>query len=119
MRSYFDHEDLRVYQGAIGFVAWLEEVTPRITSRVSACDHLARASAGVPVNTAEASGKRSMNERRQFIDTACGSSLECAACLDVLAIRHAESKEDVIHGKGLLADAVRMLVAWERSLEEH
>ena len=23
------------------------------------------------------------------------------------------------HGKGLLADAVRMLVAWERSLEEH
>ena len=66
----------------------------------------------------EASGKRSMNERGQFIDTAYGSSLECAACLDVLAVRHAQSTQDVTHGKGLLADAVRMLVASERSLEE-
>ena len=73
LRSQFDHEDLRVYQGAIGFVAWLEEVVPSITSKVSACDHLARASASVPVNIAEASGKRSMNERRQFIDTAYGN----------------------------------------------
>lgn len=25
MRSEFDHDDLRVYQAAIGFVAWVEE----------------------------------------------------------------------------------------------
>ncbi len=77
---------------------------PDIKSKVSARDHLARASVGVPLNIAEASGKRSMNERRQFIDNAYGSSLECAACLDVLCI--------------LLADIVRMLAAWERNLEE-
>ena len=63
--SRFDHEELRVYPSAIGFVAWLEEAAASITNKVSACGHLARASAGVPVNIAEASGKRSMNERRQ------------------------------------------------------
>ncbi|MCA1808749.1 MAG: four helix bundle protein [Lentisphaerae bacterium] len=111
MRSQFDHEDLRVYQGAIEFVAWWEEVAPSITSNVSACDHLDRASA-------EASGKRSLNERRQFIDTAYGSSLECAACLDVLAVRQANSKLKIDEGKGVLANVVRMLVAWEGSLDE-
>lgn len=70
MSSAFDHEDLRVDQAAIEFVAWHEEVAPGITSKVSACDHLCRASAGVPVNIAQASGKRSMSDRRQFIDTA-------------------------------------------------
>lgn len=83
MKSAFDHEDLRVYQAAVEFVAWLEEVASELPGKVSTCDHLGRASAGVPVNIAQASGKRSMGERRQFIDTAYGSSLECAACLDV------------------------------------
>jgi len=110
MRSAFDHEDLRVYQAAIEFVAWHEEVAPEITSKVSACDHLGRASAGVPVNIAQASGKRSMSERRQFIDTAYGSSLECAACLDVLCILGCLQAATVHAGKGRLSTLVSMLI---------
>ena len=86
MRATFDHEELRVYQAAIDLVAWHEEVSPEFTGKASAYDHFARACAGVPVNIAQASGKRSMSERCQFVDTAYGSSLECAACLDVLCI---------------------------------
>jgi four helix bundle protein len=115
MRSEFDHEDLRVYQTAIGFVAWLEEVASGITSNASACDHLARASASVPVNIAQASGKRSMNERRQFIDTAYGSSLECAACLDVLCILECLRASTVHDGKGHLSTLVSMLIGFRKS----
>jgi four helix bundle protein len=115
MGAQFDHEDLRVYQAGIGFVAWLEEVTPSIQTKVSACDHLARASAGVPVNIAEASGKRSMNERRQFIDTAYGSSLECAACLDVLGILDCLSVQTVHEGKDQLSMLVSLLVGFRKS----
>jgi hypothetical protein len=75
MNKLFDHEHLRVYRGAIEFVAWLEGVVPSIKRSVSARDHLARASSGVSVNIAEASGKLSVNERRQFIDTALGIGL--------------------------------------------
>ncbi len=115
MRTLFDHENLRVYQAAIGFVAWLQEVTPAITSKVSACDHLARASSSVPVNIAEASGKRSMNERSQFIDTAYGSSLECAACLDILGILDCVSATTVHEGKNRLSMLVCMLVGFRKS----
>jgi len=115
MRSLFDHEDLRVYQTAIGFVGWMEEVSPEITSKVSACDHLARASAGVLLNIAEASGKRSMNERRQYIDTAYGSSLECAACLNVLCILECLRASTVHDGKGHLSTLVSMLIGFRKS----
>lgn len=115
MRLAFDHEDLRVYQAAIEFVAWLEEVAPEITRKVSACDHLDRASAGVPVNIAQASGKRSMSERRQFIDTAYGSSLECAACLDVLCVLGCLQAATVHVGKGLLSTLVSMLIGFRKS----
>ena len=118
MIAQFDHENLRVYQAAIGFVAWLEEVTPGISSKVSACDHLARASAGIPINIAEASGKRSMKERCRFIGHARTAALQAAATLDVLAVRQVKCKQDATAGKSGLIDIVRMLVAWERNLEE-
>jgi len=124
MRSEFDHDELRVYQRAIAFVAWLEGVSLRITSKVSACDHLSRACAGVPVNIAQASGKRSVNERRAFIDTAYGSSLECAACLDVLHILECLQSSSVHEGKALLSTLASMLIGFRKSTgrvvrEEH
>jgi len=115
MKSQFDHEDLRVHRAAIEFVAWLEEMAPSIESKVSACDHHARASASVPVNIAEASGKRSMNERRQYIDTAYGSSLECAACLDVLGILDCLPPSSVHEGKSQLSRLVSMLIGFRKS----
>ena len=118
MSSAFDHEDLRVYQAAIEFVAWLEGVAPEITSKVSACDHLGRASTGVALNIAEGNGKFSTKDRCRFIGHARTAALQAAATLDVHAIRQAKDKQDGAEGKKLLADIVRMLVAWERSLQE-
>jgi hypothetical protein len=57
MNKLFDHENLRVYRASIEFVAWLEGVLPNVKRSVSARDHIIRASASVPVNIAEASGK--------------------------------------------------------------
>ena len=117
MRAQFDHENLRVYQAAIDFVAWLKEVAQDIPCQVSACDHLDRASAGVSVNIAEASAKRSMNERRQFIDTAYGSSLECAACLDVLCVLD-HLRASIVHdGKSHLSTLVSMLIGFRKSTD--
>lgn len=79
---------------------------------------LDKASTGVVLNIAEGNGKFSRKDRIRFIDHARTAALQAAANLDVLAVRQAQSRSDVADGKGLLADAVRMLVAWERSLEE-
>ena len=71
------------------------------------------------IDTAYGNGKFSVKDRCRFIGHARTAALQAAATLDVLALRHAtKSRQDVTHGKGLLADVVRMLVAWERCLEE-
>ena len=66
----------------------------------------------------QSDGKFSMKDRCRFIGYARTAALQAAATLDILAVRQAKSKQDITEGKGCLADAVRMLVAWERSLEE-
>ena len=124
MGRLFDHEDLRVYQRAIDLVAWLEDLYPEIERKVSACEHLARASVSVPVNIAEASGKSSMNERRQFADTAYGSALECSACLDVLRVLGCIPASSAQAGKARLSGIVSMLIGYRASTgrqvgEEH
>jgi four helix bundle protein len=111
----FDHENLRVYQGAIEFVAWLEGVIPGLKRSVSAREHLTRASSGIPVNIAEATGKRSGNERRQFIDTAYGSALECAVCFDVLSALGYLAAKKVQDGKGRISAVVAMLIGFRQS----
>jgi len=115
MSKLFDHEDLRVYQASIDFVAWLEGLYSEIERKASAHEHLVRASASVPVNIAEASGKFSMNERRQFVDTAYGSALECSACLDVLCVLACTSPSMAQTGKGRLSGIVSMLIGFRGS----
>ena len=41
----------------------------------------------IPLNIAEGNGKFSTIDRARFLEIARGSALECAACLDVLAVR--------------------------------
>ena len=118
MSGLFAHERLRVYRASIDFVAWLEGLYPESERRVSAHEHLVRASASVPVNIAEASGKFSMNERRQFADTAYGSALECSACLDVLCVLACISRSTAQTGKDRLSGIVSMVIGFRASTGE-
>jgi four helix bundle protein len=62
------------------------------------CDQLDRASLSSLLNTAEGNGKRQGKPRAKFF--ACGSAVECAACLDALVARKLATIERVIEGKG-------------------
>ena len=56
-------------------------------------------------------------DRCRFIGHARTAALQVEANLDVLAIRRANPKLKIAENKAVLADIMRMLVAWERSLE--
>ena len=72
-------------------------------------NQLDRASTSIPLNIAEGNGKRSAKDRCRYLDTARGSALESAACLDVLVARKVLGHEDVVPGKELLVRIVQML----------
>ncbi len=111
----FDHENLRLYHESITIVAWKTDLLASIDGVFAAKDHLSRAGDSMPVNIAMASGKVSSKERAQFSDTACGSALECAACLDVLSTVDAIEELQVAEGKRILHAVVAMLYGYRNA----
>ena len=118
MTLYFDHEKLEVYRNSIAFCAWVGDFLPSIPSKASAKDQLDRASTSIPLNIAEGNGKFSARDRARFLETARGSALECAACLDVLVARKLATIDQASEAKGQLAGIVRMLIGLLKRFSE-
>ena len=118
MKPLFDHEKLDAYQEAIAFCGWVGEFLETVSGKTAARDQLDRASTSIPLNIAEGNGKFSERDRARFLEMARGSALECAACLDVLVVRHFATDEAVIPAKERLVRIVQMLVGLLRRFSE-
>src|SRR5437667_5790421 len=119
MKTYLDHEKLDVYQEAIAFCGWVGELLSQISAKAAAKDHLDRASTSLPLNIAEGNAKFSTVDRARFLEIARGSALECAACLDVLAVRKLVAAERILPAKERLVRIVNMLMGMlKRFLDE-
>jgi four helix bundle protein len=108
----FDHEKLDVYRLSIEFQAWVGELLDEgfgVRPKPSATKHLDDASTSISNNIAEGNGKRSKPDRARFIDIACGSAFECAACIDALVVRGLLDQGRAQTGKLLLHRIVSML----------
>jgi len=106
----FDHEKLDVYRISIEFAAWAFKLAKKLSGpNRHARDQLLRASQSVPQNIAEGNGKRSIKDRKRFLEIARGSVMECASILDILLACVAISESDTHFGKKLLHRIASML----------
>src|SRR6186713_2447913 len=85
-------------------------------SKLAVFDQLDRASTSVPLNIAEGNAKYTAPDRCRYFDTARGSALECAACLDVLVAKGRCTEEEIGRGKEILHEVVSLLVGLIRSI---
>ena len=118
----FDHEKLDVYRLSIEFQAWVGELLDDgfgKRAKPHAAKHLDEASTSVSTNIAEGNGKRSYTDRARFVDIACGSSLECAVCIDALVARKLLISERAKTGKLTLHRIVSMLHKLRSRLDEN
>jgi four helix bundle protein len=83
-QSQFDHENLKVYQKAIAFVGYADDILKGLPKSLAVHGQLDRAATSIPLNIAEGNGKFTPADRCRYFDIARGSALESAACLDVL-----------------------------------
>ena len=67
------------------------------------------------LNIAEGNGKFTVIDKCKYFDIAHGSSLECAGCLDLLLIKSTLSEEELVAGKEILSEVVRLLVGLIKS----
>jgi len=107
---WFEHEKLEVYRKAIALVAWLAPILEEMTRIGDVKDQLDRASISIALNIAEGNGKYSTKDRCRFFDIAHGSTLECAAGLDVLVAKRKLAPDLIRPGKESLQQIVRMLI---------
>ena len=110
MTHQFDHEKLNVYQESLTFVACATNLLERVPKAMAVHNQLDRASTAIPLNIAEGSGKFTPRDRCRYYDMARGSSLECAACLDVLVVREILGEAEIEQAKSILINVVAMLV---------
>lgn len=110
----FNHENLKVYQRTLSFNVKVGVWTRQWDGKHAICDQLSRAAGSILENTALASAAYSTMKCRG-LDYAIGSSLECAACLDLAGIKRLLSAEQVCVEKEELAEILRMLVGLRKS----
>src|SRR6202022_3509945 len=107
---WFDHEKLEVYREAIAFIGWLSALLEGAVRIGDVKDQLDRGPTSVPLHIAEGNGKYTPKDRCRFFDTAHGSTLECAAGLDILVAKAKLTPEQIRPGKESLQKIVRMLM---------
>jgi four helix bundle protein len=78
-------------------------------------DHLLLASESIVLNLAEGTRLKNIGRKQHTLDYAVGSALECAACLDIAAVKQFLTIDGAVREKRLLCEIVRMLVGLRKS----
>lgn len=115
---YFDHERLHVYQGALGFVGWAEDLIRErdVPSRFG--KRLDLLSTSVVLNIAEGNGRFGRKDHRCFVETAYLSALKAAALLDRMSGKEVIDSDRCDRGKSVLDEIARMLFGMRRYLDD-
>jgi four helix bundle protein len=111
----FWHEKLHVYQRSLAFYSWAEEAILSRPQGIAATDHLDRAAESILESIVSANSSWSDDVKRNHFGIAYGSTLECAACLDIHSIRGALQADACVGGKRELRRIVQMLVGLIRA----
>jgi four helix bundle protein len=114
----FDHDDVRLdfqkldcYRVALELNALVSRFVSRGHRELR--DQLNRAALSIPLNIAEATGRRSLVDRARFLSIARGSAMECAAIVDVLVSTGLASLGACREARVLLVRIVRMVTKLE------
>jgi four helix bundle protein len=112
----FCHELFKPYKLSIEFLTTAMHLLDRIPrGNAHLKDQLRRASTSIPLNIAEGNGRRTLVDRLGFYSTARGSTMECAAICDVIALVEPKLAKDVEAAKGLLEEISRILTSIDKS----
>ena len=103
-------EKFAVYRKSIKFLAIAYSVVECIPrGHATLCDQLKRSSLSICLNIAEASGKVTVNEKRQHFTIARASALESLAAVDVCRVIKIIDEGSFLAAKPLLEEIIAML----------
>ncbi len=106
---------LIVYDRALDFAVSASGILGPWPKKHAIRDHLYRASESIVVNLASGVACRTSGSKLASVDYAFGSSLECAACLDLATVKDLVAGDTAASLKGQLAEVAKMLIGLRKS----
>ena len=108
----FNHEKFEAYNLAIKYWGIALHILDQIPPGNSVIrDQLKRAASSIPLNIAEGSGRTKTEDRKRFYSIARGSTLECAAILDLVVLLEPQLENKTTHSKEILHSIASILSA--------
>lgn len=111
----FSHHKLKVYDKALAFAAAAAALSADWPKVHAVADQLQRASESIVLNLVEGARLRSVPAKQRMLDYAIGSTLECAACLDIAWIKELLAASERTCQRHLLCAITKMLIGLRQS----
>jgi four helix bundle protein len=111
----FTHHRLKVYEKALAVAASAEALCAPWGKQHAIVDQFCRASESIGLNIAEGARLAPGPSKVRTLDYALGSTLECAACLDIARIKQRLSSEEALHQKERFLEITRMLIGLRKA----
>lgn len=117
VRGGFGHERLEVYRLSLELVEEIDRLAHRFRGfRKHLGWQMHKAVFSVPLNIAEANGRRTGRDKAHYLVIATGSAFECAAAIDVATRLEVISPEERQRLRDMLLRITRMLIKLTHSV---
>ncbi len=113
------HHKLKVYEKAQAFGACAEKLSASWGRRHAIVDHFRRAAESIVLNIAEGARLLSAPDKARTLDYALGSTLECAACLDIAQVKGRLDLQALLTTKRPIVEITRMIIGLRKAWLQH
>ncbi len=116
MKTQFDYEKLSVYQKSIAFITSLQVIFDSKQISLAVYNQINRASESIVLNLVQGNSMPLSDARLNSLDYSLGSTLECAACIDILKIWEVIPEDYQNTSKQKLFVIANMLIGLRKSV---
>ncbi len=115
--AFFSHERLDIYQVALGFVAWIDELCRGLAGWPDLVGRLDKDSTSIVLNIAEGNGRFTAADHARFLGIAHSATVQSAAILDLAVARHIVDTDHTQQGRQMLERISAMLTVMAKNLK--
>ena len=115
---FFSHEKLEVYQAALRFAGWIEDMSPTLSCSTDVLAKLDKASTAIILNIAEGNGRFSQADHVKFLRIAYKATIQSASLVDVAIPGRSSAGDHEREGMELLRQIAAMLTSLAKAVSK-
>ena len=116
---FFSHEKLEVYQSALRFAGWIEDMSPKLSCSTDILEKLDKSSTSIILNIAEGNGRFSEADHVKFLRIAYKATIQSASLVDVAIASRSSAGDHMQEGMDMLRQIAAMLTSLAKAVSKN